>query len=105
MKRLCLLQEPIKHTPLEPDLLQLLESTLLVQPRIVRELGALNEGEDDSILKSDEDTTYLLEIQRIPGEGEVELRVRHWFEDQRVVPRQVGLVTSVDGLRPGGNRS
>lgn len=105
MKSLCLLQEPIQHTPLEPDLFQLLESPLLVQSRIVRELGALNEREDNGILESNEDTAYLLEIQRVPGEGEVELRVRHWFEDQRVVPRQVGLVTSVDGLRPGGNRS
>ena len=51
MEGLRLLQEPLKPTPLEPDLLQLLKFALAIYLGVVRELRAFDQVEDDGVFE------------------------------------------------------
>lgn len=80
MERLRLLQEPLQHAPFESDGLQLRERALLVQLGVMRELGSLDDHEDHAVLQPHEDASDLVEVQRVPGEREIELRMGHIAE-------------------------
>lgn len=77
MEGLCLLQKPLKPTPFEADLLQLLELALAVYLGVMRELRALNEVEDNGILEPVQDRPNAIERERVCGEDEVLLGGRH----------------------------
>lgn len=77
LERLGLLYEPIKPATLEADGLELGECTALVRLRVVRELGAFDEGEDNRVLEPGKDTTDAVEVQWVTPERKVEERGGH----------------------------
>ena len=75
-------KEPIKPTPVEIQRFKLLESPLLVHPRVVSELSTFDETEDDCVFKPSQDRTNSVEGERISG----------------------GRIIGLHGWLPGGER-
>ena len=77
MEGLGLLQEPLEPAPGEADLLELLDLTPPIRLWIVRELSALDEREDNRVLKTRKDGTDALEREWIAAEDKILLWERH----------------------------
>ena len=68
VERLCFSKEPFEPTPLEIQLAELFETSLLVYLRVVGELSAFDETEDDCIFEPSQDGTDPVEGEGVPGE-------------------------------------
>lgn len=97
MEGLGLLQEPLEPAPGEADFLELLDLTPPIRLRVVRELRALDEREDNRVLKTREDGADALEREGIAAEDKVLLWERH--AGHRAGVRVGGeSLSGVDGL-------
>lgn len=77
VERLGLLQEPLEPAAIEADVLELLDLAAAVGLGVVRELGALDEREDDGVLEAGEDGADAVERERVAADDEVLFGERH----------------------------
>lgn len=76
MERLRFLEEPLQPAALVAERFQLLNRTSLVDPRVMRKLRALNQGEDDRVFETDQRRTDAIKGERVSRDHEVLLHGR-----------------------------
>lgn len=83
-------KEPIKPASLEIQPFELFESPLLVYPRVVSELGALDETEDDCVFEPSQDGANSFEGEGVSGERIIGLH--GWLPGGKEKERSGGFV-------------